>query len=122
MKLDPNRDGTFLDVVDGYDVRRERGAVLSLVCLPLLAACATHPQSTATPPPRTIVVPAGWFWMGEDDDHARRLREWVGPLWPRLMHAFSDWAELRQLGLAGPIYPNSGLCPELGQERPGEKA
>ncbi len=44
------------------------------------------------------------FWIGDNDDHAHQLREWVGPCRPRLMHKFTSWDWVQQSGIAGPIW------------------
>ncbi len=44
------------------------------------------------------------FWIGDSDDHARQLREWVGPRRPRLMHKFTSWEWVQQSGIAGRVW------------------
>jgi len=44
------------------------------------------------------------FWIGDSDDHARQLREWVGPCRPRLMHKFTSWEWVQQSGIAGRVW------------------
>ncbi len=34
-------------------------------------------------------------WIAPDDRHARRLRQWIGPLHTRLRHLFSDWERIQ---------------------------
>ena len=44
------------------------------------------------------------LWVGRDDAHARRLREWVGPLEPELMHWFTSEDRIREAGLRAAIW------------------
>ncbi len=44
------------------------------------------------------------LWIGKDDAHARRLREWVGPLGPHLMHWFTSEDRIREAGLRAAIW------------------
>jgi hypothetical protein len=44
------------------------------------------------------------LWIGKDDAHARRLREWVGPLAPYLMHWFTSEDRIREAGLSAAIW------------------
>jgi transcriptional regulator with XRE-family HTH domain len=53
------------------------------------------------------------LWIGKDDAHARRLREWVGPLEPHLMHWFTSEDRIREAGLRGAIW----LAVNGGDER-----
>ena len=53
------------------------------------------------------------LWVGRDDAHARRLREWVGPLAPHLMHWFTSADRIREAGLRGPLW----LAVNGGDER-----
>ncbi len=53
------------------------------------------------------------LWIGTNDEHAHRLRDWIGVLRPRLQHAVSSWDWLRQSGCTAPIW----LTLNSGEER-----
>lgn len=53
------------------------------------------------------------LWIGTNDEHAHRLRDWIGVLRPRLLHAFSSWDWLEQSGCTAPIW----LTLNSGEER-----
>lgn len=44
--------------------------VLLLLSLPLMTACGSRPQPAAPSPPNAmVIIPAGWFTMGQNDSH-----------------------------------------------------
>jgi len=43
-------------------------------------------------------------WIAPDDRHARRLRQWIGPLHTRLRHLFSDWERMQGEPMDGAIW------------------
>lgn len=63
---------------------------------------------------------AGWgtdrllvLWVGKDDAHARRLREWAGPLEPHLMPWFTSEDCIREAGPGAAVW----LAVNGGDER-----